>query len=208
METLKPLPKSADRVLPDVTKILNSMPDADTTLVFAGRLREAMEKQKAAAKAVGMVKKQMINSGLVMEDFMWVFGKQDMEPEAVMDHFKRIGHYAQIFALPVGTQADLFNGPASAVSLSQQAFDNGRMRGLMGLSPDDQKYHPESDLGQEHQKGWFEGQAVNKEKFLDLNEQAQRAEADKAAAVAEKAKAKAEKAAKKVPKTESGESIQ
>jgi hypothetical protein len=139
------------------------------------------------------------------------FAKHDDPAEALGKYIAKILHIARAFALPVGAQADMFTGPASAMSAVEQAYQSGRTRGIMGQNPDEQAYPSNSDLGQEHMRGWHDGQKVLQEQFLALNEAERQAEAEKKAKADAAAQKKAEKEAKqaaKVPKTDTGETVQ
>lgn len=211
MEQLKPRDKRADNVLPDTTaQKSNQFVDRATILYFAGRLAETAAAKRAASKAHDAVRKQFKNAGVSLSLFDTVSSlvSQDDGIEAVLSFGKEFQHIASVFAVPVGTQMGLFEGPASAASVTDKARDDGYMRGVMGQNCDEQAYPPSTDLGQAHLAGWHDGQEVRQKQFLAHNEQVRQAEAAKKAERDEKARKKAERDAAKVPKTEAGDTVQ
>lgn len=83
-------------------------------------------------------------------------------------------------------------------SVRHLLYGERRERGLMGQNPDDQKWLPMTPEGQEHLRGWNDGQAVLMAKFRDIETgmtEAEKAEKKEAEAKAAKKAAKAAKAA-------------
>ncbi len=207
---LKAPGKDADRVLPDKTAADNRFVALDQIIYFSGKIAEAQKVQKAATKVVRTLRKQFDNTGVSMEifDVMTKLRAKDNPEKAIAAFIDELLHFGKAFALvPKGTQVDFFTGGGNAADANDKAFMTGRIRGLMGLSPDDQAYSPESDLGQEHLRGWHEGQRVLAEQFQAHNEAMAAEEKQKAEKAEALAKKKAEKAAKSVPKTDTGETV-
>lgn len=217
--SLKPPPRGADTVLPDQTQPAanNRFVALDQILFFAGRLAQTGAAKRAANKAHDAVRKQFKNAGQSMGVFDLVLKMSEQEDSnALMTFIEELLHVAQAFdMLPAGTQADFFTGKGNAVDAREKAYSAGRMLGVMGKNVDSQAYPPETDLGQEHLRGWHDGQAVLKKQFLDHNERERQAEAEKKAQADEAAKRKAdkdakaaEKAGRAVPKNDEGDTVQ
>lgn len=214
VQALTPAGKDADRVHPDLSKKPNRFVEKNQLLFLAGQLAEAKIAKANAGKVVDAIRKQMKNAGQGMkafDTFMSVAEKGDVT--AVLKMVDEIMYLAEVFALvPKGTQVDFFKGPSSAEDVLKKAYDMGYVRSLLGQSPDEQAYPNNSDVGQEHLKGWHDGQEVRQREFVDHNERMakaaaeRKAAADKKAADAEqKAKDEAEKAAKSEKKDGGGE---
>ena len=120
----------------------------------------------------------------------------EREDGTTVDNLRTFKRYCEFLGLPVGSQMQLFDAPQgngmSQQSLLKHAAEEGYARGVMGKNPDDQAYPPLSPEGQEHMRGWSDGQGVLKEKFIKLSEAMADAEKEKADKKAKKAK-KAEK---------------
>lgn len=192
----------------------NRFVDIDTILFFFGQLREKSAAKRAAAKAEQGVRKQFKNAGVSLNVYDVVVNLSELDdPDAIQKWLDEFLHIASAFqTVPVGTQFNIFEGAGSAVDANEKAFKTGHMRGVSGQQPDTQAYPENTPLGQEHMRGWYEGQEVLKQRFMDMNAAAQQEEAEKKAAAEEKAKKKAEREAKangaETPKTADGETVQ
>lgn len=207
MESLK-IPKAGEgETIHRAPVKSNRFVDADTILFFFGQLKTKAAAKKLAAKAEAAVRKQFQNTGITLNVFDTVVRLSEQEDaDAVQKYMDEFFHVAQAFAVPVGTQMAMFDGPASVLSAKEKARKQGRVRGVAGDGPDTQAYPENTDLGQEHMDGWHEGQEVLQTKFKAHNEVVRAAEAAKKAKDDERAKKKAEKAAD-VPKTGDGETV-
>jgi hypothetical protein len=215
MENLKIPKQTGEKVHREPVKS-NRFVDRDTILFFYGQLEEKVKAKKAAAKAEAAVRKQFANTGVTLNifDTMVRLSQQD-DPDAVQKFFDEFVYLADVFSQPVGAQLGLFEGAGNPADAMKKAFASGRDLGLRGKNPDDQAYPQNTDLGQEHYRGWQDGQEVQRQKFLQVNQEAREAEAAKEAKLAEAAKRKeereakaAEKAGRKVPTTADGETVQ
>lgn len=205
METLTAPKRDKAKIKPDLTKPHtighnSGRPDRETLLIFAGRLADARAKTAAARKEEGAIRKMMINAGVVMKVYNLVEECLDEGPEAIFARLSDFQYYAQAFSLPIGTQMSLFENPTDAPGNSHEeqlkkAEENGYQRGLLGASPDDQAYQPNTDLGQAHMNGWHKGQKVLLDRFTEINERTKTEEEAKADEKAKKQQEKADKAA-------------
>lgn len=198
MEQLKPQTRLDEKIHRQPPP--NSLPDHDAILFHAGRMAETFKAKQVATKAHTKARTLFKNTGITMRIFDLVedLSQQD-DPKAAIDKFVReMVHVAGAFAIvPAATQIDLFNGVNSAVEARDKAFADGRVRGIMGLALDEQAYHTNTDLGQEHLRGWDEGQKVLRDRFVAMNEMIREQDAAAQAKADEKAARKAERAAKK-----------
>lgn len=216
VERLLPTTGKDDVIHKDMTKKSNEFPDYDVLLFHAGRMAETYKAKQAAAHAHTKARNIFKSTGVTIRVFDLVEGICEQEdPKEALDKFVReMMHIAAAFAVvPQGQQVDLFSGAASPLAAKDKAFNDGRARGIMGLGPDDQAYQINSELGQEHLRGWNEGQEVLQQRFLAMNRQVAEEEEVKKAAAEEKAKKKAAlveklKAKLVVNKTEDGETVQ
>lgn len=210
---LKPASEKDDVIRKDLTQKSNSLPDPDVVLFFAGRLVEAEEKKKDASAVVTGIKKQMISAGIQQQAFALVAKAVSEGSGAIFEMMRQVQHIAKAFALPIGKQMSLFENPAentdgsSLEGLLDQARTEGRMLGLMGKSPDEQKWTPNQPAGHAHYEGWTAGQEELQRRFIAMNQQQAQEAAEKQAADDAKAKKKADKEAKSA-KTAEGETVQ
>lgn len=177
-------------VHPDLTKSAtvgsNSGPTREEGLFFAGQIDAADEKVKAAQKFRKSVRSQAKLAGIDLEQLDKARKERDREDGTTLNQLRSFQTYCGWFGLPLGQQMQLFDMPQKKGAHSQEAVlkkarDSGYERGLMGLQPDEQAYPPMTPEGQEHAAGWGEGQKINHEKFLRLNEKISEQEAAKAA---------------------------
>lgn len=186
-------------------------PDRDDILFFAGQFRQADEKVKEARTNRKRIRQQAKLRGIEVEVLDHVMAVADEEDGTTINKMRTFKRYAEFMGLPAGAQLDFFDSAAdgkakSRESVLQKAHREGYERGIQGINPDEQAYPPMTDEGQEHLKGWHEGQDVLKAKFLKLNEEAAAAEAAKAAKKKGKAKdAEANGEAEPAPAEAAGE---
>ena len=201
----------------------NEGPSDDDILFHLGQIKKAEDVIKQASKAMKKIKQRATNIGITLEDLADARVMLEMGPEKATAKWKRRIRYLRVLQVPVGSQLQMFDNPTDASAITQEtllkeAFSWGRALGVANEPPDWQKYHQETDLGQEHQKGWYEGQEVyskltNANAAADINEAKSMQEkadeklrqmadkkAEKEKAAADKAAAKAAKTAEKPPK--------
>ena len=166
MEQLsKPRPASRRRILPDeVAPAASNAPDADTVLVFLGRIRQEEARVAVAKKRLGKLWKLALNAGIVRKDLDLVRKFADQDPDAVLATIGRIRQYAQWLDVPVGSQLSLLNIPASSIlssaELGERAFRAGYVLGITGLNPDEDAYPMGHEHRTRHHDGWSAGQKV------------------------------------------------
>lgn len=171
METLiKPRSGSRRKVHPDKTPKEIAEPtgsnqvDADTVLVFLGKIQQEEAKVAAAKKRLNKAWKLALNAGIVRKDLELVRRFADQDPDTVLATIQRIKQYAQWLDVPIGSQLTLFEVPSSSIlsqdELAERAYRAGYVLGIQGKNLDDQAYPPNTDLGQRHMEGWNSGQKV------------------------------------------------
>lgn len=178
VDTLKPPPRE-DRVLPGATvppagKTATNLPDVETVLLYCGVLEKAEEERRMAARKVSGIRKQMKNVGINMEAFDKARVLVEMDSaDAGFDYIEQFVMMAQAFGVPVGKaitvrarQLSLIPTPEERLA---QAYQDGKMLGLVGKNPDHQKWPIEAPEGQEHVKGWNMGQAILMERKFQLD---------------------------------------
>lgn len=175
------------RTLPDLsakteTKKESNGPDRDEFLFAIGhqkKLQQAVDDAKAAMKKFRNHLKLRGFNLAMMDVAIDEAGREDGTTITNMRDLKR---YYEFMGLPIGHQFSLFDTPQAAnanTDLFEKAFTEGRERGIRGEFADEQKWPPMTPEGQEHMRGWNEGQETHRAKFTALEESF--AEADKAA---------------------------
>jgi hypothetical protein len=200
------LKKHEGRTLPDLNApdkaAPSNGPDRDEFLFAIGqqnKLRKEVDDAKQKLKKLRQHLK-LRNFNLKMMDM--AIDEADREDGTTIANMRDLKRYYEFMGLPIGHQFSLFDSPASngngADDLMKRAFNDGYERGVKGQAPDEQKWLPVSPEGQEHQRGWNDGQAVHLSKLKQL--EVSLSEADKLA------EAKAAKKAAKARGEEPGES--
>jgi ribosome modulation factor len=205
--TLKmPLPEDGQTVRPALNENSNG-PDRDEFLFLMGQNDKADEDVKVANAQKKKIRQHIMNRGVDLEMADQARKERDKKDNTTVLKLQKFAQYAKFFGLPVGSHIKLFDGPASAAeavaaenTLLEKAYDEGRELGIRGKSPDEQKWLPTTPEGQEHLRGWNDGQDVLKQKLLAMNSEIADGEASKASQLAQKEKAKADKAAAKAAK--------
>lgn len=187
METLS-IPKDGRKTLPDTSVPKSNGPDLTTILFFVGQLKQKRVAKNLAAKAEGMVRKQAINAGLVIQELNEAIADMEMEPEAVFAKYARRKQYAEALGTPIGQQFSLFDFNARKSSIptfeeqGEKAYQSGYARGILGEGwPDEQAYPPGSDFHTSHIDGWNAGQKLLLDRIGQLKASDEAAEAAKAA---------------------------
>lgn len=169
-------------------------PDRDEFLFAVGhqkKLKLAIEEARAVAKKFrNHLKLRGFN--LAMMDM--AMEEADREDGTTIANMRDLKRYYEFMGLPIGHQFTLFDAPQAAngnaaADLMAKAFAEGRERGVRGEFPDEQKWQPLTPEGQEHQRGWSEGQGVHLAKLKSLGEAMEEADKALAAKVARKKKA-------------------
>lgn len=177
-----------DQIKPDLTaeKHGDNGPSRDDLLFFAGQFRLGKEKIKLAQTANKKIRQAAKLRGIEVMILDQVIRIADEEDDTEIDRLRTFKQYAQAFDLPIGSQLDLFdipagNGRAPAEALMEKAKRDGYERGLLGQNPNEDAFPPMTEEGQAHIARWHDGQKVNHEMFLKLNEEIKAADAAKEA---------------------------
>lgn len=195
-------------VHPDLTKKVfdgTNRPDKAETLFAIGQIEAKMKKVEEAKLELKTLRSGLVLRGHSLDALDHNIKMRDQEDKTTEDQLRERIRVARFMELPYGFQVSFldeqFEAAPSKDDLMKRAYDEGYELGIMAKDPDEQKWLPVSAEGQEHQRGWREGQAVNLSKLKDLETGI--SEADKAAAK-EKADKEAAKAAKKAKKEAKG----
>lgn len=181
-------PPKPEQIKPDLTQEHgDNGPSNDDILFFRGQFITHKEKIKEAQALNKKMRQAAKNRGIDVMELDWLIKVADQEDDTELERLRTRKKYAQAAGLPLGWQMDLFDSPAgnarAAEALEAKAYRTGYERGVAGLFPDEQAYPPALPEGQEHMRGWNEGQKVNADKLLKLNEEI---EAERAAKEAKK----------------------
>lgn len=172
-ETARISDPAKDKVLPDLSgRVGDNGPDRDEYLFLVGRMLDAEAKLAEARDHRKKMRQAAKLRGLDLQIVDLVEKMREEEDDTHFTRFKTIQRYAQYRNLPIGFQMKLFDegfGGPSEQDLHQKAYESGRELGILGKNPDDQAYPPVLPEGQEHMRGWHDGQKVLHEKFLKLN---------------------------------------
>lgn len=148
----------------------------DMFLFYLGQIAKAAAAKKEAALALKKIRSRAEVDGVRLMVLDRAVKEMDQDPETTRSELETLQQYCGFMGLPitwqvvpVGTQGSLF-GDGSQEVLLTRAFEEGRGLGLMGKNPDEQKYLPISPEGQEHMRGWNEGQDVLLSKLKTLDE--------------------------------------
>jgi hypothetical protein len=168
LETLnKPRAASRRKILPDealADTAASNAPDADTVLVFLGRIRQEEARVAMAKKRLAKLWKLALNAGIVRKDLELVRKFADQDPDAVLATIGRIRQYAQWLEVPLGSQLSLLDIPTSSIlssaELGERAFRAGYVLGITGLNPDEEAYPMGHERRTRHHDGWSAGQKV------------------------------------------------
>lgn len=185
-----------------VTPAHNDGPSDDVILVFAGELISVRADKAALNKVEKKIKQRMTNAGITVAEMDEAIKLTEIGPDAVAERFKKLLRYSRVLGAPIGTQLSFFTDPDQKAPAYEdelkKAYDWGRTLSLLGKGPDEQMYPPNTPLGQEHLKGWNDGQKVRHEQLMRNSEE----EAARVKKLDEEKKAKA--AAKDAKKLRAG----
>lgn len=195
--------------IPDLTKTSGdgtNRPDQIETLFAIGQIEAKQAAIDVAKKAMKELRNALVLRGHSLKALDVNIKAREKEDKTTEDEMREIVRVARFMGLPYGFQVNFLDeqdGAAMpAASTLKMAFDDGFNRGITGKDTDDQKWMPMTPEGQEHQKGWVEGQSTLQVKLRDLHDGMTMAEKQAAADKAAKEKKKAERAAKAVKKGE------
>jgi hypothetical protein len=138
--------------------------DADTVLLFLGKIQQEEAKVAAVKKRLNKVWKLALNAGIVRKDLELVRKFADQDPDTVLATIGRIRQYAQWLDVPIGSQLSLFEIPTSSIlssaELGERAYRAGYVLGVTGKNPDDEAYPLGHEHRTSHHDGWSAGQKV------------------------------------------------
>jgi hypothetical protein len=208
----------AKKALPDLTQTSSIMqghngPSTDVVLVFAGRKIELQAEKKALGMKIKKLNQQITNAGITNKLMDRGLLIAETGVDAVVAEYRELIFICKALGAPIGTQLSLISNPevsgiVSHEDLLNKAFAAGRILGLLGKNVDDQAYNPNTDLGQEHMKGWNDGQKVLMDQMVRNSEEAAAQAKSDAEAKAEKELERAAKAdAAKEPRGRKGKAV-
>ncbi len=147
--------------------------DADTVLVYLGKIAQEEARVATAKKRLNKVWKLALNEGIVRKDLELVRKFADQDPETVLATIARIKQYAQWLDVPIGQQLSLLEGPTGGIlkadEWTERAYRAGYVNGLRGLDPDAQAYPVDNEFHQDHMKGWHAGQKVHLDRIAPID---------------------------------------
>lgn len=147
--------------------------DADTVLVYLGKIAQEEARVAAAKKRLKKVWKLALNEGIVRKDLELVRKFADQDPETVLATIARIKQYAQWLDVPIGQHLSLLEWPTGTIlkteEWAERAYRAGYVQGLRGLDPDTQAYPSDNEFHQKHVEGWHAGQKVLLSRIQPIN---------------------------------------
>ena len=196
---------------PDLTKQpAANGPSDDMVLVFAGKIMEQEALVRMQRNKLKTINQQAKNAGITLKRLERAKVAAEGDGlEGLIKEFNETARYTGILmGTPLGEQMEFFANPTNKKGGSQEdlmyaAFHKGRVLGLLNKDLDEQAYPSNTDIGQEHLRGWTEGDEQRKlqDKLVENSEVAA-AEAKRKAAKKklDDAEATAKKKADKVAK--------
>lgn len=191
-------PAGKSHPLPDLSGAAapTNGPDREEFLFMVGQIARANEALKAARDAKKKLRSHFKLRGVDLEQMDLAIAEKEREDGTTVDNLRTFKRYCEFLGLPIGSQMQLFDSPqgngVSHETILKKAYADGYERGVMGKNPDTQAYPEMMPEGQEHMRGWSDGQDVLKAKFVRLSE---------AMAAEEKAKADKKSVANKTKKS-------
>lgn len=167
-QLVKPRTGSRRKVLPDKTP-KEAAPgsngvDADTLLVFLGKIQQEEAKVAAAKMRLKKAWKLALIAGIMRKDLELVRRFADQDPDTVLATIGRIKQYAAWLDVPIGSQISLFEIPTSSIlsteELGERAYRAGYVLGITGKDADAEAYPVGHEHHQRHLEGWHGGQKV------------------------------------------------
>lgn len=151
-------------------------PTRDDALFMMGQFAIAQAKLKEAQNSRKRIRQRAKNMGFDLEQFDLAIAERERQDGTTLDNLRTFQRYCQFFDLPIGSQFELFDKPnngggASQQSANEKAYREGYELGVMAKDPDEQAYPPMTPEGQEHMRGWHDGQKVNTDKLAKQSEE-------------------------------------
>lgn len=147
--------------------------DADTVLLYLGKIEQEEAIVARAKKRLNKVWKLALNEGIVRKDLELVRKFADQDAETVLATLARIKQYAQWMDVPIGQQMSLLEGPTGSIlktdEWADRAYRTGYVLGIRGLNPDDQAYPVDNEFHQQHVNGWHAGQKVHLDRIAKID---------------------------------------
>lgn len=177
MEQLtKPRAGSRRNVHPDKTpKVVEPTDnglDAESFLVWVGKLRQENALFEIARKRHDKVRKLAKNSGMEMGILDRVLKDADKDPDIVLRAMATYKQYSEWLDAP-GRQMSLFEIPNSSMlsheERAEKASRTGYTLGLMGKDPDTQAFPADNEFHQLHMEGWHKGQKILLDKIQPID---------------------------------------
>lgn len=177
METLtRPKTGSRRRTLPDQTPKEVEAPtnglDAESFLVWVGKLRQENHLFTLARKRRDKVRKLAKNAGLEMGILDRVLKDADLDPDVVLKGMATYKQYSEWMDAP-GRQFNLFEIPNSAMlshkEREEKAKRAGYADGLLGKTADAQAYPTDHEFHQLYMEQWHAGQKILLERIQPID---------------------------------------
>ncbi len=177
METLtKPRTGSRRRTLPDQTpnevEAQTNGLDAESFLVWVGKLKQEDALFQVARKRRDKVRKLAKNAGVEMGILDRVLKDADKDPDIVLRGMATYKQYSEWMDAP-GKQFSLFDLPNSAMlshaEREEKAKRAGYADGLMGKSVDTQAYPIDHEFHQVYMAQWHAGQKILLDRIQPIN---------------------------------------
>lgn len=177
METLvKPKTGSRRKVHPDKTPKAVEAPtnglDAESFLVWVGKLRQENALFELARKRRDKVRKLAKNSGMEMGILDRVLKDADKDPDIVLRSMATYKQYSEWLDAP-GKQYSLFDLPSgsflSPEERASKAKRAGYADGLMGKTADLQAYGTDHEFHQLYMEQWHQGQRILLERIVPID---------------------------------------
>lgn len=145
--------------------------DAESFLVWVGKLRQEDAMFQIARKRRDKVRKLAKNSGVEMGVLDRVLKDADKDPDIVLRSMSTYKLYSEWLDAP-GRQLSLFEIPSSAMlshdERAEKAKRAGYVNGLMGKNPDTEAYPVDHEFHQLHLQGWHDGQKILLERIQPI----------------------------------------
>jgi len=186
---------------PDLTAprtIGANRPDAEATMFAIAQLKKKQKEVEEVRLGLKRLRSALKLQGHTLDALDWGLSMEAQEDNTSEDQLRERIRVARFMNLPIGSQVFFFDeegkpaaDAAATDTVMAKAYEDGRRRGLAGDNPDEQAYPPMTAEGQEHMRGWHDGQAILARNLKPLED-----------AIAGVAKVEADKAAKKAAKAE------
>ncbi|MEN6302213.1 MAG: hypothetical protein ABFD96_05770 [Armatimonadia bacterium] len=157
---------------PQEVKPQTNQLDAESFLVWIGKLQSEDAIFQRARKRRDKVRKLAKNAGLEMAIADRVMKDADKDPDVVLKYLATYRQYSEWLQAP-GAQMSLFDLPSGAMlshaEREQKAKRAGYTRGLMGQNADLEAYPTDNEFHQVHMQGWHDGQKILLDRIKPIN---------------------------------------